>query len=246
MKFQHVFHSVLMVVIGCLVLGAIKVHNIINDRPIAIVKHFKPNVDISTGDQSEPKRLDLETDKAKALYDGDTLRTDKNGYALVVFMDKSIAKVKPQSLLVVRGESEKTSKRSNTRIDLSLGEILLNVEPQGNNDFEVSTSRSLASVKGTVFGGNSNGYVWVKEGQVDVMAKESGETISLFKQMFAQVNDTGEEISSGNLSEEELEQFEEDFQDLNEDLLKKKIKVRFKDANGQIREIEIDYFEKGN
>lgn len=227
-------------------IAAFPFQNKTNDRPLAIVKHFKPNVDISKGADYGPKRLDVQTDKAQQLFDGDTLRTDKDGYALVVFMDKSIAKVKPQSLLVVRGESEKTSKRSNTRIDLSLGEILLNVEPQGNNDFEVSTSRSLASVKGTVFGGNSDGYVWVKEGQVDVTARESGETISLFKQMFAQVNDSGDEISSGNLTENELEEFEEGYNDLNEELLKKKIKFKFKDANGQIREVIIDYYEKGN
>lgn len=232
----------------CLVVlgGALKTEFIQNDRPLAIVKRFKPNVDVENRSADRSKRLDIDKDKGEQLFDGDTLKTDADGYALVVFMDKSIAKVKPQSLLIVRGESEKTSKRSNTRIDLSLGEIFLNVEPQGNNDFEVSTSRSLASVKGTEFGSNADGYVWVREGQVDVTALQSGETVSLFEKMYAQVDETGNEIASGTLSDNDINDLDEGFDELNEELIKKQIKFRFKDANGQIREITIDYYEKGN
>jgi hypothetical protein len=226
--------------------GALKVEFVKNDRPLAIVKRFKPNVDVENKSANRSKRLDINEDKGEQLFDGDTLRTDDEGYALVVFMDKSIAKVKPRSLLIVRGESERSSKRSNTRIDLSLGEIFLNVEPQGNNDFEVSTSRSLASVKGTEFGGNSDGYVWVKEGQVDVTALQSGETVSLFEKMYAQVNEDANRIDSGTLTDDEINDLDGGYDELNEDLIKKQIKFRFKDANGQIREITIDYYEKGN
>ncbi|MFY0684179.1 MAG: FecR domain-containing protein [Balneola sp.] len=242
-KAQIALFGVLSII---LFLGALKTEFIKQDRPLAIVKRFKPNVDIENSLADRSKRLDLESDRGEQLFDGDTLRTDAEGYALVVFMDKSIAKVKPQSLLIVRGETERTSKRSNTRIDLSLGEIFLNVEPQGNNDFEVSTSRSLASVKGTEFGGNSDGYVWVKEGQVDVTALQSGETISLFEKMYAQVNGNADEIESGTLSDNELTNLDDGFDELNEELIKKQIKLRFKDANGQIREVTIDYYEKGN
>lgn len=240
-------HSFLLVVLSLVVLiGALKVEFEKNDRPLAIVKRFKPNVDVENKSADRSKRLDLDKDKGEQLFDGDTLRTDSEGYALVVFMDKSIAKVKPQSLLIVRGENERTSKRTNTRIDLSLGEIFLNVEPQGNNDFEVSTSRSLASVKGTEFGSNSDGYVWVKEGQVDVTALQSGETVSLFEKMYAQVNEEADEIESGTLTDDEINDLDGGYDELNEDLIKKQIKFRFKDANGQIREITIDYYEKGN
>jgi hypothetical protein len=229
-----------------LLVGALKVEFEKNDRPLAIVKRFKPNVDVENKSADRSKRLNLDTDKGEQLFNGDTLRTDSEGYALVVFMDKSIAKVKPQSLLIVRGESERTSKRSNTRIDLSLGEIFLNVEPQGNNDFEVSTSRSLASVKGTQFGSTSDGYVWVREGQVDVTALQSGETVSLFEKMYAQVNETADEIESGTLTDDEIDDLDGGYDELEEDLIKKQIKFRFRDANGQIREITIDYYEKGN
>lgn len=246
MKFGKPFLAFSAALCLILFIGTLRTEFIKNDRPLAIVKRFKPNVDIENSTADRSKRLDIETDKGEQLFDGDTLRTDAEGYALVVFMDKSIAKVKPQSLLIVRGETEKTSKRSNTRIDLSLGEIFLNVEPQGNNDFEVATSRSLASVKGTEFGGNSDGYVWVKKGQVDVTALQSGETVSLFEKMYARVNDNGNEIESGTLSDNDLTDLNKGFDELNEELIKKQIKIRFKDANGQIREVIIDYYEKGN
>ncbi len=104
----------------------------------------------------------------------------------------------------------------------------------------------MASVKGTEFGSNSDGYVWVREGQVDVTALQSGETVSLFEKMYAQVNETGNGIESGSLSDNDINDLNEGFDELNEELIKKQIKFRFKDANGQIREITIDYYEKGN
>lgn len=246
MKLRKVLPFFLVAISLVFIIGAIKTEFVKKDRPLAIVKRFKPNVNVENKAADRSKRLDLNEDRGEQLFDGDTLKTDSEGYALVVFMDKSIAKVKPQSLLIVRGESELTSKRSNTRIDLNLGEILLNVEPQGNNDFEVSTSRSLASVKGTQFGSNSDGYVWVTEGQVDVTALQSGETVSLFEKMYAQVSEDANEIESGTLTENDLNNLDEGFDELDEELIKKQIKFRFKDANGQIREITIDYYEKGN
>ncbi len=217
-----------------------------DDRPLAIVRRFKPTVSVDNAKLSERKDLNLEDNLGEKLYSGDTLYTDSEGYALVVFMDNSIAKVKPNSMLVVRGDTDKAIKKGNTRIDLGLGEIFLEVQPQGGNDFEVNTSRSLASVKGTKFGNTNDGYVWVKEGQVDVVALVSGETVSLFEKMYAQVNEEGNEIESGTLSDNEVESLEGGYENLDENLIKKQMKVRFRDANGQIREVIIDYFEKGD
>lgn len=217
-----------------------------DDRPVAIVKRFKPTVSVENKSYVVPKELDLEQDKGEPLFSGDTLITDNEGYALVQFMDNSTAKVKPNSLLIVTGESERTSKKTSTRIDLGAGEIFLEVEPQGNNDFAVATTRSLASVKGTSFGSSSEGFVWVIEGQVDVVAIQSGQTISLFEKMYAKVNETGDEIESGTLTEEEVLDLDEGYEEIEETLIKKQLKLKFKDANGQLREVVIDYYIKGD
>ncbi len=131
-----------------------------------------------------------------------------------------------------------------TRINLKRGEIFLNVEPQGTNDFEVSTSRSLASVKGTDFGNRADGYVWVNQGQVDVTALNSGQTVSLFEKMFAQVDEQGNNINSGTLSDDELQQLGEGYDEMESDLVKKEIILKFRDQNGQLREITIEVFEE--
>lgn len=214
------------------------------DRPLAIVRRFKPQVELASGDKEFV--LDLTENLGEQLFNGDTLSTDDKGYALVVFMDNTVAKVKPESMLIVQGESLADSKISNRRISLENGEVFMEVEPLGAGTFEVATSRSLASVKGTRFGTKAFGYVWVQEGQVDVTATNSGQTVSLFEKMFASVDNTGSTIQSGTLTNEELSNLDEGFDELDEELIERTIILRFRDANGQIREIPVNIFEKGN
>lgn len=215
------------------------------DRPIAMVKRFKPNVNVKNLDIDKDIFLDPEKNMGEQLFSGDSLITDPEGFALVVFMDKSVAKVKPSSLLIVKGEVGTANKASNTRIDLENGEIFLEVEPQGSNDFEVATSRSLASVKGTDFGNRADGFIWVENGQVDVTALNSGQTVSLFDKMYAQVDEQGNDIDSGTLSDEDISNLDEGFDAVDEELIKKEIILRFRDANGQLREVTIDVYEEG-
>lgn len=215
------------------------------DRPIAMVKRFKPNVNVKNLDIDKDIFLNPEEDMGEQLFSGDSLITDVEGFALVVFMDKSVAKVKPSSLLIVKGEVGTASKASNTRIDLENGEIFLEVEPQGSNDFEVATNRSLASVKGTDFGNRADGFIWVEEGQVDVTALNSGQTVSLFDKMYAQVDEQGNDIDSGTLSDEDIDNLDEGYDAVDEELIKKEIILRFRDENGQLREVTIDVYEEG-
>lgn len=214
------------------------------ERPLAIVRRFKPQVELASGEKEFI--LNLTDNLGEQLFSGDTLSTNEEGYALVVFMDNSIAKVKPESMLIVQGESLADSKISNRRINLQNGEIFMEVEPVGSGTFEVATSRSLASVKGTRFGTKAFGYVWVEEGQVDVTATNSGQTVSLFEKMFAEVDENGNSIQSGTLTDEELNALGLGYNELDEDLIERTIILRFRDANGQIREIPVNIFEKGN
>lgn len=214
------------------------------ERPLAIVRRFKPQVELASGEKEFI--LNLTDNLGEQLFSGDTLSTNEDGYALVVFMDNTIAKVKPESMLIVEGESLADSKISTRKINLETGEIFMEVEPVGSGTFEVATSRSLASVKGTRFGTKAFGYVWVEEGQVDVTATNSGQTVSLFERMFAEVDENGNSIQSGTLTNEELNNLGLGYDELDEDLIERTIILRFRDANGQIREIPVNIFEKGN
>lgn len=215
-----------------------------SDRHIGIVRKFKPDVTVSNSDIDKLIELNLSENIGEKLFTGDSLTTDAEGFALVLFMDRSVAKVKPNSILIINGDVGVTDKESNTRIDLREGEIFLNVEPQGSNDFEVSTSRSLASVKGTDFGSKSDGYVWVENGQVDVTALSSGQTVSLFDNMFAQVDEEGNNVDSGTLSDEELGELNTGYDEMDNDLMRREVVLKFIDQNGQIREVTIEVFEE--
>jgi hypothetical protein len=216
------------------------------EQHIGIVRRFKPDVNISNLDIDKYIELTLPDNLGEKLFTGDTLSTKEGGFAYVMFMDQSVAKVKPQSLLIINGDRGLASKEGNTRIDLMGGEIFLEVQPQGENDFEVSTSRSLASVKGTEFGSTSDGYTWVESGQVDLTAFNSGQTVSLFDYMYGQVDEDGNEVESGTLSDEELEELNEGFDEMDDDLVRKEVILRFRDVNGQLREIRIPVFEDEN
>lgn len=214
------------------------------ERHIGVVRRFKPDVTVSNMDIEKYLKLDLSEHIGEKLFTGDSLSTDEEGFALVLFMDRSVAKVKPNSILIINGDVGVTNKQSNTRINLTQGEIFLNVEPQGNNDFEVATSRSLASVKGTDFGSKSDGFVWVEHGQVDVTALNSGQTQSLFEKMYAQVDEEGNNIDTGTLSDEELSELNTGYDEMDNDLIRKEVVLKFIDQNGQIREITIEVFEE--
>lgn len=204
-----------------------------SDRPLAFVRRYKPSVNIF------PKNISA--DKGEPLFSGDTLRTNEEGYAAVQFMDKSIAKVKPQSELIVNGEV-RNDKSSSARITLEVGEIFMEVVERANNNFEVATSKSVASVKGTEFGVTDEDYAWVENGIVEFTATLSGETVTLRQRMYGRVN-ADNSISTGELTEETLRQLREDFEQLTEEAEPNTFRLRFRDENGQIREIEGKYYE---
>lgn len=209
------------------------------DRPLAFVQKFKPSVGVQN--MSELQRVEK---RGKPLFNGDTLRTNKNGFALVQFMDKSLAKVRPDSRLIVRGEIE-DKENTSTRIGLELGEIFLNVSDRGAENFEVATNSSVASVKGTQFGASANDYFWVQEGEVEITVNQTGQSVTLSDSSYAQVENDGT-IESGELTKEEIDKNNEEYAGMNEKMEPEIYKLRFIDENGQQRVIEVKVFENEN
>ena len=69
---------------------------------------------------------------------------------------------------------------------------------------------------------------------------------SLFEQMFANVDPGGNSVESGTLTDQQLNSLDEGYDELDEDMIEKTIIIRFRDANGQVREIPVNILEKGN
>ncbi|MDZ7683478.1 MAG: FecR family protein [Fodinibius sp.] len=209
------------------------------ERPLAFVQKFKPTVGVEKDGKVNPIQK-----RGKPLYNGDTLRTSQDGFALVQFMDKSLAKVRPDSRLIVRGKVEDKNNTS-TRIGLELGEIFLNVSEQGGDNFEVATNTSVASVKGTEFGASADDYFWVKEGEVEVRVKNTGNTVTLTNQTYAQVQEDGT-VETGDLTDDEINRRDQKYKEMDEKMEPEIYKLRFIDENGQEQVIEVKVFENDN
>lgn len=210
-------------------------HNIDN-RPLAFVQKFKPSVEVQNNGQVQDIK-----ERGNPLYSGDTLRTNENGFALVQFMDKSLAKVKPESRLIVEGEIE-NKQNTSTRIGLELGEIFLNVSDQGEDNFEVATNTSVASVKGTDFGASSDDYFWVEEGEVEILVNRTGESATLTDRRYGQVNEDGT-IETGELTDEELEEKNRGYDEIEGKVEPEIYELQFIDENGEVRVIEVKVYE---
>ena len=226
------------VVLLCIGMIYTELEEIIDEREIALVRRQVPSVLISN----------VQTDTASvgtSLFSGDTLRTDQDGYAMVLFMDQSVTRVRPLSELIIRGEVNQ-NRSSNTRIELNRGGFFMNVNRQANSEVEVGAFGTVASVKGTRFGALAEGFYWVQDGEIEVELLETGEVVSLTAKMFARVSEDGTSLTTGTLDDEELEELGEEYNIFESDLEQRNLRLRFRDSNGQIREIELDIFEQEN
>lgn len=222
----------------CIGMVSTEIAEIFDDRELALVRRHIPDVLIKN---MESKEVEVGT----SLFNGDTLTTDQNGYAMILFMDQSVTRMRPESQLIIRGQVNR-DQSSSTRLDITAGEIFLNINRDSNSDVEVGTDGTVASVKGTTFGARSTGYYWVQDGEIDVMAVESGQTVTITDRMFAELSPDGTEIFTGELSDDEIESFGNDYGILDSDLIEKTLRLRFRDENGQLREIELNYYEQEN
>lgn len=238
MKGIPIYFLKFIIVLLCTGMIYTELEEIIEEREIALVRRQVPSVLISN----------MQTDTASvgtSLFSGDTLRTDEQGYAMVLFMDQSVTRVRPLSELIITGEVNR-DRSSNTRIELNRGGFFMNVNRQANSEVEVGAFGTVASVKGTRFGALAEGFFWVQDGEIEVMLIETGEIYQLTENMYARVSEDGSSMQSGELSSEEVDELGEEFDILGADLEQRQLRLRFRDANGQIREIEIDIYEQDN
>lgn len=212
------------------------------DKPLAMVRRFKPEVVIKVSQQNGW----VNAQRAQQLFSSDTLRTGDDGHAVVQFLDNSIARLKPNTELVVTGESNSANSTS-ARIAVDIGEILLNVTGQ-QSTYEVATPSAVAAVKGTSFVSQINpdgsSTFTGLTGTVEITAINSGQQVNIGHRDRAMVEFTGNEIELTRVTEDEVNDFEEEYEgEFDETETPNIIKLRFRNSDGQVREVEIEYFE---
>jgi hypothetical protein len=242
------FFAILLLFLG---LGSPKLKDLVSSieedrrapaRPLAIVRRFRPMVQIRDTGNVEW----VEAKVAYQLFDKDTLRTEREGYAVLQLIDNSLARVRPNSVLVIRGEPNARN-GLNSRIQVESGEVNLRVEGRVSQ-YEVSTPSAVAAVKGTEFTtrileDGSSEFI-VITGVVEVKANASGRTQNLTRRRRAVVDPEGNEIVTTTVSNQEVRRTQNEYTQLDTNAKPKVVRIRFVNASGQVQEIEVQYFEK--
>lgn len=214
------------------------------DRPIAIVRRFRPDVYVSASDGEW-----VEATTAHQLFDSDTLQTGDEGYAVVQFMDNSVAKMKPNSILIITGEVS-SGGRTAARLAMELGEVFLEVSGR-NSDYEMSTPTAVAAVKGTKFNTNVDGSGSTFtgfSGLVGITGEDGQEhDMGPGEQAFAD----GSGVNVGPLSDEEIEEMLNSYEEFDESLNNQdngtnSLRLNFIDEDGERKTIRIRYRSTDN
>ena len=115
------------------------------------------------------------------LSDGDKIRSGRDGFAALIFIDdKSTLKIKENSEVVVTGK--RTAASISKKINMDGGTIRATVVKQ-NTDFVIQTPTSVASVKGTDFWMLSDpslgDQVIGLEGVISLINSETGQEVDV-------------------------------------------------------------------
>ena len=170
--------------------------------------------------------------KGSKLFSGDEMQTKKDGYAAVMFLDdKSVVKVKPNSVLKIQGTYE--GKTISKQLVMDVGELFVKVSKQ-KGSFQVATPTSVASVKGTEFwtmvGADGATVIIGLEGIIELVNKATGQTVTVNPGQTGTSNKDGATVGTtveGSIPDAGA--------------LKEEIRVKFKDANGVEKEVLIQY-----
>ncbi len=112
---------------------------------IAVATKVQGEVEYERGDEGFKKLT-----AGNILQGGDRVRTGKNGFTAIIFIDdKSMLKIKEKTEVMIKGQRSQGS--ISKKIHLDGGTLRAQVTPQRKGDFVVQTPVSVASVKGTDF-----------------------------------------------------------------------------------------------
>jgi len=172
--------------------------------------------------------------RGERLDSGDIVKTEENAFAAIMFTDdKTMLKVKDNSMLAIRGKRENNS--VSKRIACSLGNFWLKVKKQ-QTELLVETPSGVAAVKGTEFYGvvNEDGSTMIIaiEGLVQLMNK--------FGEQFVKAGQTGT-MSKGESPKvaQSAPGAKPDWGGDDED--ENELILEFEDANGNKKQLKIKY-----
>jgi len=148
----------------------------------AEVNLLKKNGEVTIKRTGDEKFSDTDLEIGSAITTGDTLKTGTDGFAALLYPDdKSIVKIRPKTLFTLLVKEDLDSEIR--KIQMKQGQILLDVSGEKQVKYQLATSTSVASVKGTSFWTTTDGqgndrFVGV-EGTVEIVNTVSGDTVQM-------------------------------------------------------------------
>ncbi len=170
--------------------------------------------------------------RGQQLNSGTQVRTGAQSFSILKFADNSVVRVTENSEIVVRGDKSGSGAMTKT-VELNLGKVGFNIKKQGPNEqFRFTSPTSVASIKGTTGYYNptslliltGSGILSLPDGTggKDVGSGEIGEIVN-------------GQVQVRKATAEEIEDARRALAELNERII-----IKLRDANGNIREIEIE------
>ncbi len=211
-------------------------------RPLAVIRRFAPDVLVRhlSGDAWKS------AETAQSLFAADSLITGESGFAMVQFMDNSVVRLRPNSLLVLDGEV-KGPDNVVSRLTLEAGEILTTVTGR-NSTKEVSTSSTVAAVRGTEFTTrvDENGSTTIigLSGEVTVRPLNSEQSYTILTGNRIDVQEDGMTVSESDVTPEELERIRQSFEPEEPDY--REVEFRFINDEGEVETIILRFRKTGD
>lgn len=158
-------------------------------KSVAVVLKVKGPAEISRGAKKSTAK------RGTRMNSGDKIATKSKGFAAVMFTDdKSILKVKPNSILTIQGT--RSGKSIAKQVTMDVGEMFVKVSKQ-KGTFQIATPTSVASVKGTQFWaleGDQGTTIITLEGVVELVNKTTGNKVDI------PAGQTGISLKNGNVT----------------------------------------------
>ena len=177
--------------------------------------------------------------KGEPLIFGDQVQTGKKSLAVVTFIDKSIVRVREQSILTVGGEAGSPGSLSKT-VQLTSGAFGFDIKKQLQNEmFRLTSPTSVASIRGTMgkmSGGQGNDTLTVTKGLVNFANNISNKNIDV-PEGFIAFSDQDGSLTSRKATDGELA----DANSLAQGGTSNELNLELKDPQGNKKDLKIKF-----
>ncbi|MCK5520452.1 MAG: FecR domain-containing protein [Candidatus Marinimicrobia bacterium] len=225
-------------IIGLLLIVFFSFEQAVSAQKMAVITKSKGNVFIK---KTSSKKFDEKGKMGIVLEAGDAIKTGADGFIVMVFLDdKSQIKLYENCTLELDGVRQNNGLSKN--INMGFGKLKAEVSRQlGGAEFKIATPTSVASVKGTEFwviSDESTGdQVIGLSGLVELLNSVSGQSVMVGS------NQTGTSLPEGGvvIAQTQPESIPEETEEEGGDSGLNQLKFEYQNAEGNIREVIIDY-----